>query len=314
MPRSWTCHWRFAAWRPDVNAEGKPVRCAGGNSFRKRGVSVGDTVYIVSLAAGQLYFGGRMTVRAVVSRAEAARLTNRNEGDLYQADEWIVDPHESGTLLDLHRRLAPALTKRIRFLSKGGPKEPCFISATELDNQATRGVRELTAESADLLDHIIAVTGSRPESTEVFTVTEAMLDEAQPAAPTIDYTDVIEQLGRGPGYSLELLEGTTFRITVNARVRSQKARELCIELYGSKCSVCGFDFGRVYGPAVEGFTHVHHLRPLSETSGESAVDPATDLRPVCPNCHAVLHTRTPPYSITEVQAFLVEQQALNAAR
>jgi 5-methylcytosine-specific restriction enzyme A len=28
------------------------------------------------------------------------------------------------------------------------------------------------------------------------------------------------------------------------------------------------------------------------------------LRPVCPNCHAVLHLRTPPFSIDEARAML----------
>ena len=106
MARSWTCHWRHSTWRPDVNAEGEPVRCAGGNNFRKRGVSVGDSVYVVSLAGGQLYLGGRMTVRAVVSRAEAARLTSRNEGELYEADEWIVDPQQTGTFGVPHEKRA----------------------------------------------------------------------------------------------------------------------------------------------------------------------------------------------------------------
>ena len=314
MARSWTCHWRFSTWRPDINSEGMRVRSSGSNSFRKRGVSPGDKVYVVSLKGGQLYLGGRYTVERIVSRMDALRLFDRDEDSLYDADEWAIDLQQTGTLLDLHRRLAPEMTKQLRFVSPSGPKEPCFISATELDNQATRGVRELTAESAALLDRVIAVTDGLPKSVEVVVVTEDMLVEVQTTTSTIDYADVVEQLGRGPGYSLELLEGATFRVTLNGRVRSQKARELCVALYGSTCFVCEFDFGRVYGPAVEGFTHVHHLRPLSETSGESAVDPATDLRPVCPNCHAVLHARTPPYSITEVQALMVKQQALNPAR
>jgi predicted HNH restriction endonuclease len=29
-----------------------------------------------------------------------------------------------------------------------------------------------------------------------------------------------------------------------------------------------------------------------------------DLRPVCPNCHAVLHHRVPAFSIEEVRTFL----------
>ena len=57
MTRYWTCHWQNRHWRDDVNPEYKPVCSSGSNSFRKRGVSVGDVVYIVSLADGQLYLG-----------------------------------------------------------------------------------------------------------------------------------------------------------------------------------------------------------------------------------------------------------------
>src|SRR5207249_2614875 len=107
--------------------------------FKKRRVSVGDSIYVVSLSAGQLYLGGRMTVKQIVSRKEAIRLLQTD--NLYDAEEWVIDPEQTGTLLDLCRRLAPALTKRLRFESKSGPKEPSFVSETELDNQATRGIR-----------------------------------------------------------------------------------------------------------------------------------------------------------------------------
>ena len=105
MPRFWTCHWQFRYWRPHINREGRPVCSSGSNNFRKRGVAVGDRVYIVSLKAGQLFLGGRMEVKRIVSRREAVRLW-KNE-NLHDAKEWIVDPERSGTLLDLHRRLSP---------------------------------------------------------------------------------------------------------------------------------------------------------------------------------------------------------------
>jgi 5-methylcytosine-specific restriction protein A len=53
--------------------------------------------------------------------------------------------------------------------------------------------------------------------------------------------------------------------------------------------MCGLNFGAVYGSLAEGFIHVHHVKPLSEISAEYEVDPIADLRPVCPNCHAVIH-------------------------
>jgi hypothetical protein len=99
-------------------------------------------------------------------------------------------------------------------------------------------------------------------------------------------------------------EGAVRRVEVNAYERDPAARKRCIEHYGAACSVCGFDFGAMYGEVVDGFIHVHHLRPLAEIGEEYAVDPVADLRPVCPNCHAVLHSQTPPLKIGDVQALL----------
>jgi len=57
----------------------------------------------------------------------------------------------------------------------------------------------------------------------------------------------------------------------------------------------------VYGEIAEGYIHVHHLRPLSEVGEAHAVDPVADLRPVCPNCHAVLHLGGECRKIDEVK-------------
>ena len=101
-------------------------------------------------------------------------------------------------------------------------------------------------------------------------------------------------------------EGATNQITVNAYERSRKAARKYEDHYGHDCSVCGFDFAHTYGEAGEGFIHVHHLKPLSKVESEYRVDPVRDLRPVCPNCHAMIHRRDPPYGIEELQEFLDE--------
>lgn len=88
---------------------------------------------------------------------------------------------------------------------------------------------------------------------------------------------------------VKLPEGAKKQTTVNAYERNPKAREICIQNYGYKCSVCEFDFEEVYGEIGIGFIHVHHLKPLSEINEEYQVDPVNDLRPVCPNCHSMLH-------------------------
>jgi 5-methylcytosine-specific restriction protein A len=102
----------------------------------------------------------------------------------------------------------------------------------------------------------------------------------------------------------EYHEGAVKQIAVNVYERNPEARRKCLEHYGFDCYVCDFNFERVYGAIGENFIHVHHLKPLSETGKTYKVDPIRDLRPVCPNCHAIVHTRTPPYSIEEVQEML----------
>jgi predicted HNH restriction endonuclease len=99
-------------------------------------------------------------------------------------------------------------------------------------------------------------------------------------------------------------EGAMKRVTINAYERDRRARQQCVIKYGTRCCICGLSFGEKYGKEFEGFIHVHHLLPLSTIRKEYKINPTEDLRPVCPNCHAVLHYRVPAYSIEDVRLFL----------
>ena len=97
-----------------------------------------------------------------------------------------------------------------------------------------------------------------------------------------------------------VFEGAKKEIVVNSYERNREARNRCIAEKGCKCAVCGMDFEKVYGEIGQGFIHVHHIVPLSSIGKEYELDPVKDLIPVCPNCHAMLHRRNPPYSIDEL--------------
>ncbi len=99
-------------------------------------------------------------------------------------------------------------------------------------------------------------------------------------------------------------EGSVVRVSVNRYERDQIARRRCISLFGSICAVCGFDFAAIYGSSMEGFIHVHHLTPLHQIGKDYVVNPQTDLVPVCPNCHAVIHSKKPPFTISEVRQLI----------
>jgi len=106
-------------------------------------------------------------------------------------------------------------------------------------------------------------------------------------------------------------EGAKTTVLVNSYERNSKARTQSIEYYGAICKVCDFDFEKKYGSIGAGFIHVHHLTPLADIKAEYVVDPITDLRPVCPNCHAMLHKKQPPYSIEELRSKLTNNYLEN---
>ena len=96
------------------------------------------------------------------------------------------------------------------------------------------------------------------------------------------------------------IEGSSNTITVNAYERNPKARAACIKHYGAICNVCKFDFQTTYGDIGLGYIHVHHLVSLSEIRQAYKIDPIKDLRPVCPNCHAMIHRTQPALKIEQL--------------
>lgn len=103
-------------------------------------------------------------------------------------------------------------------------------------------------------------------------------------------------------------EGATHKVSLNAYERSPAARQACIDHYGYDCAVCERSMADLYGKVAEGVIHVHHLKDLATIGEEYQVDPIDDLRPVCPNCHAVLHTDIPAMSISDLRKILAQRK------
>jgi len=107
-----------------------------------------------------------------------------------------------------------------------------------------------------------------------------------------------------PEQSISYVEGASLIVKVNRFERNQMARETCISHHGASCKVCGINFAQKYGNLGAGFIHVHHLIPVSEIRKEYKVDPINDLVPVCPNCHAMLHRKTPPLTVGQLKQLM----------
>jgi len=109
----------------------------------------------------------------------------------------------------------------------------------------------------------------------------------------------------------EYVEGAVERVLLNRYERDSEARAKAIKHYGLNCQVCDLKFSNLYGALGDGFIHVHHVVPLSSIRKSYTVDPVAVLRPVCPNCHAMLHKRVPPYTVEELREVMRSAAAVS---
>ena len=106
-------------------------------------------------------------------------------------------------------------------------------------------------------------------------------------------------------------EGGKYEVKTNKYERNPLNRRLCLALKGYRCGICGFDFEAEYGIIGHNYIHVHHIIPVSKMGPGYKVNPAIDLIPVCPNCHAMLHRKDPPYTPEEVLEMILDRDDIS---
>lgn len=279
MPRYFTNYWLNRTWERNRKraSEGELLDHTASNVFQERGIRVGDIVYVVSVIKGSLYLCGKLVVGKICDIDEAAAILDYEP---WEANEHIIAA--AATPMSFTLRVPLNLTRQLRFISDKGHKPLKFKAPHYLDEQTLRNVRELDPASAAELDALLPP------------LEEISFDEETFPEEVID--------------AQTYYEGATKHITVNVYERSAKARKVCIAHYGVDCFICGFNFKSVYGGAGNGFIHVHHLKPLSEVGEEYRLEPVKDMRPVCPNCHAMIHRKIPAYTIKEMKQLLSENK------
>lgn len=99
-------------------------------------------------------------------------------------------------------------------------------------------------------------------------------------------------------------EGTEYEKTITTHERNPINRQLCLQLKGYACAVCGMKFEDVYGQIGKEFIEIHHTNPVSEMGDSHAVDIVEELVPLCSNCHSMIHRRRPPYSVEELKSLI----------
>jgi predicted HNH restriction endonuclease len=117
----------------------------------------------------------------------------------------------------------------------------------------------------------------------IFTTAKAEADAASAIA---------SELRAHGGFGDEFVGDTEGRRILRLHVtyeRSSRNRARALEIHGTQCVVCGFDFNEFYGADIaRDYIEVHHTKSVGEVDG-NVVNPATDLAPLCSNCHSMAH-------------------------
>lgn len=106
----------------------------------------------------------------------------------------------------------------------------------------------------------------------------------------------------------EYSEGAQSQALITTYERNKKARKVCLNYHGYACKACDMDFEEVYGRLGREFIHVHHLREVSSAGKEYKLNPKKDLIPLCPNCHAMVHRKSPPMPVEKLKRVLRRMQ------
>jgi 5-methylcytosine-specific restriction protein A len=114
-----------------------------------------------------------------------------------------------------------------------------------------------------------------------------------------DFSNVKNEIKNKP-----LIENNIIKRFVRIHERNLVARKECLEYYGYRCAICNVLLSDVYGDLGKEFIHVHHLNEISTIKEEYIINPIKDLRPLCPNCHSIIHRRSPPYEIEEIKKII----------
>ncbi len=197
--------------------------------------------------------------------------------------EDTLNQEEYWTDKELYYNGITAKNARLKIIEEYSPET---FSLQNLHNHGYQGNPQSVKEckKGELLDYLLKSNPTDEE--EIYDV---------------DYPDDVD----------DMYEGALMKVRVNKYERSQKARKECVEKKGYRCWACGKDLEEMYGEIGKGFIHIHHLTPISTIGKEYKLNVETDLVPVCPNCHYMLHRKNPPYTIEELKAFIQHQDRNN---
>jgi len=242
-------------------------------------VKPGDVLWIVNVYHQQLFLLGRIAVEMVIDDLTIAQeIVDSHTDDWYEADWYaIANKYNVEPLREVN---ISQFADQIRFNSESEQ-----LDLTDgVDVKQLLPLRELHPSTADLLQDFWYDDQFTPDSVH-------------------DYLELLED-------DMSYSEGRTIVRTVRQRQRNKKliadAKQQFKNEHGDLfCEACGFNFNEAYG--VE-YIEAHHIEQVASFEGEQSTK-ISDLVMLCANCHRIAHTRTPPYTVSELQEMLNKEES-----
>jgi hypothetical protein len=129
---------------------------------------------------------------------------------------------------------------------------------------------------------------------EQFAVRELSPDKLEQLQTEVDIT--IESNERR-----EAFEGETYRTEAAFRRRNRALIQAKKANSDYLCEGCGFSIEETYGSIGREYIIAHHLSPIASGPSTTTLD---KIALVCANCHAMVHTQSPPISIEDLRKLL----------
>ena len=214
MTRYFTHYWSNRTWdnHQKTGLVGELLDHTAGDLFTSRHVAPGDSVYVVTVIKGILAVLAKLQVGRICGVDQAAQELHCSPEKLWEANDHIIA--SASTPMNFTQRIPPELAAQLQFKSGDTLKTLRFKSPSTLDSQTLRGLRELTLESAMLLDQFL---------------------------PPWQHITNVNEITQEYEHEIERVTETQRKGIVKQRIGQQALRKVLLDIYESRCAMCQID-------------------------------------------------------------------------
>ena len=184
MPRFFSYYWdnNYCDDMFANNWSNVPIGYCEGTGFSAAGVAPGDALYVLGDFDGSLALVARMEVGEIITDIGQLR---KATGERFRKGMEIVEARDgSGTPMQFLRELPWEVIGELRFITSKGALKPVKLKGdAEVEQASVNGLRELSEESAMLLD---------VELTQPYSDTERLNPEMPDEEPEIEDEEFLQ--------------------------------------------------------------------------------------------------------------------------